>query len=333
VSAAHRLKRVTFEVHRAAEYLSVKELQIQTGAAVGSFGDVATKELLDNAFDEAEGAGVVPQITVEVLCRADGGVRLRVRDNGRGLEPQVVARILNFDTRTSSKALYRSPTRGALGNALKALIGMPTALGCAEPVVITACGVRHRITVRTDPAGHVVVEHDADDVGAGAGITVELVLWLDRRPPPTRRLDTLKTWSAIHNWQARLTVWESELEHARRQEALRQAEAKAAENARVMQSVGAGALGVAALALNTYVDARTGELRQPIPLRDLPQLMCAGAELIQLAVGSPTSIVSTQDSTQLERCLREADEQIRAAVLNGLRAALAWHEQTKQGGA
>ena len=51
-------------------------------------------------------------------------------------------------------------------------------------------------------------------------------------PPPTRRVDTLKTWSAVHNWQARLALWEAELERARRQETLRQTEAQAAENAR-----------------------------------------------------------------------------------------------------
>jgi hypothetical protein len=151
-------------------------------------------------------------------------------------------------------------------------------------------------------------------------------------PPPTRRVDTLKTWSAVHNWQARLTVWESELEHARRQEALRQAEAQVRENSQLMQQVGAGSLSIAALALNQYVDARTGELLQPIPLRDVPQLMRAGAELIQLAVGSPTSIVSTQDGTQLERCLRESDPHTREVVLHGLRAALAWIERNKQGG-
>ena len=151
---------------------------------------------------------------------------------------------------------------------------------------------------------------------------------------PTRNLSRLKFWSQVWNWQARVAIWESELDYARCQEQLRQVERQAAENARVMQAVGSGALGIASLALNRYVDSQSGALVEPIPLRDLPQLMRAGAELIQLAVGSPTSIVTnTGDTTQLERCLREADAQTRAAVLNGLRAALAWHERTKQGGA
>jgi hypothetical protein len=40
-----------------------------------------------------------------------------------------------------------------------------------------------------------------------------------------------------------------------------------------MQAVGSGALGIASLALNRYVDSQTGVLVEPIPLRDLPQLM------------------------------------------------------------
>jgi hypothetical protein len=150
--------------------------------------------------------------------------------------------------------------------------------------------------------------------------------------PPTRNLSRLKFWSQVWNWQARVALWESELDYARRQEHLRQTQEQARQNAALMQAVGSGALGIATLALNTYVDARTGELRQAIPLRDLPQLMRAGAELIQLAVGSPTSIVSTQDSTQLERCLRESDPHTREVVLRGLRAALEWTERNTQGG-
>jgi hypothetical protein len=152
--------------------------------------------------------------------------------------------------------------------------------------------------------------------------------------PPTTSKQMLEEWSACFGWVGRVAAWEAEVDFACRQEQLRQTQEQARQNAALLQQVGAGSLSIAALTLNQYVDARTGELLQPIPLRDLPQLMRAGAELIQLAVGSPTSIfTNTGDTTQLERCLRESDEQTRAAVLNGLRAALAWHERTKQGGA
>ena len=50
-------------------------------------------------------------------------------------------RILNFRTLTSDKSAYRSPTRGAQGNALKTVLGMPCAFGIREPIIIEACGV------------------------------------------------------------------------------------------------------------------------------------------------------------------------------------------------
>jgi hypothetical protein len=108
---------------------------------------------------------------------------------------------------------------------------------------------------------------------------------------------------------------------------------QARENARLQQQVGAGALGVCALALSRLIDSDTGALVEMVPARDLPQLMRSGAELLGLATGSPTQIIaSPQDSTQLERCLRESDPETREAVLRGLRAALAWTERNTQGG-
>ena len=56
-------------------------------------------------------------------------VHLTVADNGAGIPRATVQRILNFATRTSDKAVYRSPTRGAQGNALKTVLGIPWALG------------------------------------------------------------------------------------------------------------------------------------------------------------------------------------------------------------
>src|SRR5919204_6226516 len=70
--------------------------------------------------------------------------------------------------------------------------------------------------------------------------------------PPTRNLSRLKFWSQVWNWQARVALWESELDYARRQEHLRQTQEQARQNAALMQAVGSGALGIATLALNTY---------------------------------------------------------------------------------
>jgi hypothetical protein len=56
-----------------------------------------------------------------------------------------VEKVLDYNVRVSDKAVYRSPTRGAQGNALKTVIGIPYALGRKESVNIVGHGVRHKI--------------------------------------------------------------------------------------------------------------------------------------------------------------------------------------------
>src|SRR4051812_6797753 len=116
----HEFQRTTFETSREAEYLDARELQSQTGQPVSNFATVALKELCDNALDACETAGVAPEVSIEVQEKADL-ISLAVSDNGPGIPPGVVPKILNFNTRTSDKAAYRSPTRGAQGNALKTI--------------------------------------------------------------------------------------------------------------------------------------------------------------------------------------------------------------------
>ncbi|HID06905.1 MAG TPA: hypothetical protein EYP10_07125 [Armatimonadetes bacterium] len=134
------LERITAEISRAAEYFSVRELQAQTGRPVSEFASVVLKELVDNALDAAEVTGVAPVVGIDVT--EEGGVyRIAVQDNGPGIAPEVVRRILDFSVRVSDKSIYRSPTRGAQGNALKTVVGIPFALGTDLPVLIESRGV------------------------------------------------------------------------------------------------------------------------------------------------------------------------------------------------
>jgi hypothetical protein len=177
-----RLERTTFSVSRAADFLDVRALESQTGQPRDRFGDVVVKELLDNALDACETVGVAPEITLAVA--ADGGPQLvTVEDNGDGIPAEVVGCILDYTTLTSDKALYRSPCRGAQGNALKTIIGIPPALGVREPVIIEAQGVRHEITVGLDLAGNVKVGHEqeASPRTEGTRVAVPLPTWLDFR--------------------------------------------------------------------------------------------------------------------------------------------------------
>jgi hypothetical protein len=169
------LRRQTFVVARASEYFVARELQAQTGQPIDRFAAVAVKELLDNAVDAAETAGVPPEVTLTVHRRL-GVLAVAVADNGPGLPVATVASILDFTTRTSDKAAYRSPTRGAQGNALKTILGLPHALGGRAPVLLEACGVRHTIRAWIDPGGDVRVEHTEEARPTRPGTRVALTL-------------------------------------------------------------------------------------------------------------------------------------------------------------
>jgi DNA topoisomerase VI subunit B len=145
--STQRLDRTIFSTSRAAEYFRVKELEKMTGQTREKFAEVVLKELHDNALDGCETAGVAPEVGIETSV-VGGYIIITVSDNGPGIPPEVVRRILDYDTRTSDKAQYRSTTRGTQGNALKAVIGIPHALGSKAPIIIESCGVRHEVKPR-----------------------------------------------------------------------------------------------------------------------------------------------------------------------------------------
>lgn len=88
--------RQTFTTSRLLDYFSEQELVLQTGHDREHWPEVALKELVDNALDAAEDSGISPEI--EVAVERD---TLSVADNGPGIAPDVVARILDFSTKTS----------------------------------------------------------------------------------------------------------------------------------------------------------------------------------------------------------------------------------------
>jgi DNA topoisomerase VI subunit B len=181
------LQRTTFEMSHAAEYFTVRELQTLTGQQCDRFVSVVLKELLDNAIDAAETAEVAPVLHVGwVMNPETDAVQLTLTDNGPGIPRDTVRRILNFTTRTSDKAVYRSPTRGAQGNALKTVLGIPWALEVRAPLVIEARGWRHVITVSVDPAGNVNVRDDETPMAKQPGTRISLTVPLqDQDCDPT----------------------------------------------------------------------------------------------------------------------------------------------------
>ncbi len=167
-----RLTRTTLRTSRLLDFCSRKELIAQTGHEPESWPVVALKELLDNALDACEEAGIAPEITVKV--DAEG---ITVVDNGPGIPSSTIDGVLDFSVRVSNREAYVAPDRGAQGNALKTIVAMPFVLdGEAGLVDITARGERHRITLQVDRIRQEpVIDHKrqpAPDVKTGTTVAV-----------------------------------------------------------------------------------------------------------------------------------------------------------------
>ncbi len=139
-------QRSTFQTSRLLEFFSEKELQMQIGFAKPQWPIALLKELIDNALDACESAGVPPDI--EVTVEPD---RVSIRDHGPGLPVKILKQSLNYLVRVSDKAHYVSPSRGQLGNALKCLWAAPyVAHGEDGYVEVVTRGTRYQIAVSLD---------------------------------------------------------------------------------------------------------------------------------------------------------------------------------------
>jgi DNA topoisomerase VI subunit B len=177
-SAKPKITRVPFTVSRLTEFCNQRELVNQTGHNVSEWPLVVLKELVDNALDECEEAGIAPKIEVEV-----DGDKITITDNGRGIPAKTIESVLDYSVRVSSREAYVSPTRGAQGNALKTILPMGYVLDghhgedAAGETVIEARGVAHHIRlsvdhIRQEPKIEHITRPSA--VVMGTRITVEL---------------------------------------------------------------------------------------------------------------------------------------------------------------
>src|SRR5262249_42895435 len=140
------LQRATFRTSRLLDFASEKELVAQTGHRREAWPLVILKELVDNAIDACEEAGVAPEIVITLANAGRAG-----RDTGPGTPADTVKHVLDFTVRVSSREAYVSPTRGAQGNALKTIVAMPFVVdGERGEVEIEARGIRHRIVMSVD---------------------------------------------------------------------------------------------------------------------------------------------------------------------------------------
>ena len=122
-----KIERTAFSTSRLLDFLSEKELTLQCGYGPRDWPLVVVKEPLDNALDACEEQGIAPEVAVTV--DEDG---ITVADNGIGIAPETVDRMLDFSIRVSSREAYCAPDRGAQGNALKTIVAMPLVLDGEE---------------------------------------------------------------------------------------------------------------------------------------------------------------------------------------------------------
>lgn len=183
-------KRETFATSRRLEFLSLSELEKQSGYDRDRWPEVIVKELVDNALDACEESGVPPEVSIEITDRY-----IVVTDNGPGMPPETVQGIVDLDRRVSSRESYMAPDRGAQGNASKVLLGMPFALRPDAPgsLEIEAHGLRHVLAVTVDGLSDVpavTLNTEPGVVKTGTRVSVHLPCSLTDDESPFFQLGT-----------------------------------------------------------------------------------------------------------------------------------------------
>ena len=173
-NAPPQLKRTVLTTSRMMDFFSEKELTTQTGHAREDWPLVILKELVDNAMDACEDAQKSPEINIIVDKHG-----IEVSDNGPGIPKSTVKKMLDFSIRVSNREAYVAPTRGAQGNALKAIVAVPFVLdGGRGRVEIIAKGIQHNITVGVDSIRQKpVISHDMTGLVKNGNIV--RVFWPD----------------------------------------------------------------------------------------------------------------------------------------------------------
>ncbi len=159
--STQQLKREVFETSRISEYFTEKEMTQQIGYDAEYWPAVILRELIDNALDASEAAGVNP--VIEVKVKDD---MISVQDNGVGIPASTVVKSLDYLLRVSDKAYYVAPTRGQMGNALKVVYAAPYVYsnGKGSTVEIVASGTKHLIEVMYDNiVDKPIIKHEKSD--------------------------------------------------------------------------------------------------------------------------------------------------------------------------
>ncbi len=165
------LKRQTFVTSRQMDFFSEKELVTQTGHPRLEWPLVFLKETIDNSLDACDEKGIAPDIYIKVT-----NSEMVVRDNAGGIPDSTIESVVDFSVRASSREMYVAPDRGAQGNALMTLLGMPKVISPEHgTLTIAANGKCHTFQCKADPVTQEpVIQHDTEERSDDGGTTVSI---------------------------------------------------------------------------------------------------------------------------------------------------------------
>lgn len=135
-------------------FITLEGLELLTGVDPEDFDKLILKELGDNALDASDETSSSPAIGITVK-KTENLLKLIIKDNAFGVDAEGIKKITDFSRLYSSRFHYKCPTRGALGNAWKYILGITYALASATktnyvepPVTIISRGKRYDIEIQ-----------------------------------------------------------------------------------------------------------------------------------------------------------------------------------------
>jgi len=134
-------------------FRTLDTLPQKAGVNIDKLGLLIAKELADNALD------ISGQCEVGSL-RNNG---FYVKDNGTGINPDILPELFSFNRPLVSSKLLRLPTRGALGNGLRVVVGAVAATNGV--IFVSTKGKRNRMVIQPNGRTLAEVMGDYDEDG------------------------------------------------------------------------------------------------------------------------------------------------------------------------
>ena len=194
------------------DFIRLEGLQKLTNVTAHDWDLYILKELVDNALDADEsmpGTDAHPSIRVVMeYDRQAYGLRVTVSNKAR-FPLEHITELFSLDKRVSVKDYYKIPTRGAQGNALKTILGIPYALHYfyladynleETPLSITYGAERYQVKLAVDELRQTVAvippePLEEDDPVDETTISVGIFRFRQKQP---RQPDELIEWAQAY---------------------------------------------------------------------------------------------------------------------------------------